>query len=136
MTYEESKAVVHIVLKAIKTQVNMPEMESTYGDRGLCRMVENYLYKCVRADEGECLKVFKDYLDIWAHENNPNWTEHADIYVVPGQPGGGLNKLAYYEARKEYKLWSKDTEYGRKRHQLLDDLIEATKEASHVQSED
>lgn len=52
MTIEESKVVLHIVLKAIKTQVNMPEMESTYGDRGLCRMVENYLHKCVSADGG------------------------------------------------------------------------------------
>lgn len=126
MTYEESKVVIHTVLKAIKTQVNMPEMESTYGDKGLCLMVEHYLY------ERKCLKVFEDYLSIWAHENNPNWADVFDIYVVPGQPGGGLNKLAYYEARKEYKLWSRDTEYGRRRHQLLDDLIEATKEASHV----
>ena len=132
MTYEESKAVIHTALKAIKTQVNIPEMESTYGYRGLCHMVESYLHKCVSADERKCLKVFKYYLSIWAHENNPNWTDVYDIYVVPGQPGGGLNKLAYYEARMEYKLWSKDTEYGRKRHQLLDDLIEATKEASHV----
>ena len=132
MTYEESKVVIHTILKAIKTQVNIPEMESTYGYKGLCHMVENYLHKCVSADERKCLKVFEDYLDIWAHENNPNWTDVSDIYVVPGQPGGGLNKLAYYEARNDYKLWSKDTEYGRKRHQLLDDLIEATKEASNV----
>ena len=132
MTYEESKVVIHTILKAIKTQVNMPEMRSTYGDRGLCYMVKNYPYRCVSADERKCLKVFEDYLSIWAHENNPNWTDVSDIYVVPGQPGGGLNKLAYHEAKKEYMLWSKDTEYGRARHKLLDDLIEATKEISHV----
>lgn len=136
MTRDEKKAILNIVLMDIKLRVNHPNTQSLYGDKGLCHMVANLLNRNFPDVEEECCRLFEDYTNEWAHEHNPNWTEFADIYIIPGQPGGGLNNLAYYEARRKYLMWDKSTEYGRARHQLLDDLIEATKETSHVQSED
>ena len=132
MTRDEKKAILNVVLMAVKLQVNHPNTQSLYGDKGLCPMVANLLIRNFPYVEAECCRLFEEYTNEWAHKHNPNWTEFADIYIIPGQPGGGLNKLAYYEARKEYMLWSKDTEYGRARHQLLDDLIKSTEDTSHV----
>ena len=136
MTRDEKKAILNIVLMAIKLQVNHPNTQSLYGDKGLCHMVANLLNRNFPDVEEECCRLFEEYTNEWAHEHNPNWTEFADIYIIPGQPGGGLNKLAFYEARREYLMWDKSTEYGRARHQLLDDLIKSTEDTSHVQSED
>lgn len=136
MTRDERKAILNIVLMAVKLQVNQPHTQSLYGDKGLCHLVANLLIRKFSDVEAECGRLFEEYTNEWAHKHNPNWTEFADIYIIPGQPGGGLNKLAYYEARRQYLMWDKSTEYGRARHQLLDDLIEATKDTSHVRSQD
>ena len=132
MTRDEKKAILNIVLMAVKLQVNQPNTQPLYGYKGLCNLVDNLLIRNFPDVEAECCCLFKEYKNEWAHKHNPNWTERADIYIVPGQPGGGLNKLAYYEAKRQYRMWDTDTEYGRARHQLLDDLIEATKKTSHV----
>ena len=136
MTRDEKKAILNIVLMAVKLQVNQPNIQPLYGDKGLCHLVENLLIRKFPDVHEECIRLFGEYTNEWAHEHNPNWTEFADIYIIPGQPGGGLNKLAFYEARREYLMWDKSTEYGRARHQLLDDLIKSTEDTSHVQSGD
>ena len=136
MTRDEKKEVLNKVLMSVKLLVNDPELQPVYGNKGLCQMVESLLTpKCADIAE-DCRRLFEDYTYDWARKNNPNWCDLAVIYIVPGQSGGGLNKETYYEARRVYALWDTDTQYGRKRHQLLDDLIEATKETSNVRSED
>ena len=132
MTHDEKKEVLNKVLMSVKLLVNKPNLQSVYGDKGLCQMVENLLTDRFADIAEECRHLFEDYTYDWARKNNPNWCDLAVIYIVPGQPGGGLNKESYYAAQRVYALWDTDTQYGRKRHQLLDDLIEATKEASHV----
>ena len=127
MTHDEKKEVLNKVLMSVKLLVSKPDLRSVSGNKGLCIMVENLLSQKFTDIAEECRRLFEDYTYEWARKNNPNWCELAVIYVVPGQSGGGLNKEAYYEARRVYALWDTDTEYGRKRHQLLDDLIEATK---------
>lgn len=127
MTRDEKREILNMVLMSVKLLVNKPNLQSVYGDKGLCQMVGNLLTQQFPDIENECRQLFEEYTGEWAKENNPNWSEFAFIYIVPGQPGGGLNKVAYYEARRVYALWDKDTQYGRKRHQLLNDLIEATK---------
>ena len=136
MTRDEKKAILNNVLMDIKLQVNHPNTQSLYGHNGLCHLVANLLIRKFPDVHEECIRLFGEYTNEWAHKHNPNWTELADIYIVPGQPGGGLNKLAYYEARRQYLMWDTDTEYGRARHQLLDDLIKSTEDTSHVQSGD
>ena len=132
MTHNEKREVLNKVLMSVKLLVSKPDLQSVYGDKGLCQMVENLLTQRFADIAEECRRLFEDYAYEWARKNNPNWCQIAVIYIVPGQPGGGLNKEAYYEARRVYALWDTDTQYGRKRHQLLDDLIEATKETGHV----
>ena len=132
MTRDEKREVLNKVLMSVKLLVSKPDLRSVYGDTGLCKMVENLLSQKFANIAEECRRLFEDYTYEWARKNNPNWNDLAVIYIVPGQPGGGLNKESYYAAQRVYALWDTDTQYGRKRHQLLDDLIEATKEASHV----
>ena len=127
MTHDEKKEVLNKVLMSVKLLVNKPNLKSVYGDKGLCQMVENLLAHKFTGIAEKCRRLFEDYAYEWARKNNPNWCQIAVIYIVPGQPGGGLNKESYYAAQRVYALWDTDTEYGRKRHQLLDDLIEATK---------
>ena len=127
MTHDEKKEVLNMVLMSVKLLVSKPDLRSVYGDTGLCKMVENLLSQKFANIAEECRRLFEDYTYEWARKNNPNWCDLAVIYIVPGQSGGGLNKEAYYEARRVYALWDTDTQYGRARHQLLDDLIEATK---------
>lgn len=128
MSTENLLSVLNIVLMAARMKVNQAGANEKYGKKGLCAIVQNILVRRFCDVQIDCLRLFDSYLIEWAHQNNPKWSEYADIYPVPGEPGGGLNKLCYYQARKENRLWCKDTEYGRARHQMLDDLIKATED--------